>query len=225
MPTTERCSYRLPAEFRYLLHTPESLKPDPVAIIALHGYGSSPEVMLRLTTAALGSGHPIASLEAPNQFYLRAPGGETGYNWGVSEHHASNIALHHEIVLFVSGDMRARFGIRASRCILIGFSQSCGPNYRFVGTHPQHIGGAVAVCGGVPHDWETGPFADAVASPVLHISRDADEFYPLDKVLAFPARLRSRIADVEFHLLPGPHRFPSQGGPIMREWLASRFQV
>jgi predicted esterase len=225
MPMPERCSYRLPSEFRYLLHAPGRLRPNPVALIALHGYGSNPEVMLRLTTAAVGTEHPIASLEAPNQFYIHAPGGDVGYNWGVSAHHASNVALHHEIVLFITAAMQARFGIPPSRCILIGFSQACGPNYRFLATHPGRVGGAIALCGGVPHDWETGPFADVVPSPVLQISRDADEFYPLDKVLAFPGRLRRRIADVEFHLLPGGHRFPSKGGPVMREWLATRFQV
>ena len=225
MPSIERFSYRLPAEFRYLLQVPERLKADPVAIVALHGYGSNPDVMLRLTTAALGTGHPIASLEAPYQFFVHAPGGESGYNWGVSEHHAANIALHHDMVRSVCGELLARFGIAPRRCVLIGFSQPCGPNYRFVATHSEQIGGAIAVCGGVPYDWETGPFAEDVSAPVLHISRDADEFYPREKVKAFPARLRRRIADVEFHLLPGAHRFPSKAGPIIREWLASHFQV
>ncbi len=225
MPLPDRISYRVPAEFRYLLATPEEMKPNPVALIALHGYGSNPETMLRLMAAAVGAEHPIAAMEGPNQFYLRAPGGDDGYNWGVSGHHASNVEMHHRMVLEVTGEMQARLGIPAERCVLVAFSQACGLNYRFLGTHPGRVGGAIALCGGVPHDWETGAFADIVAAPALHISRDADEFYPLEKVLGFEGRLRRRIADVEFHLLPGGHRFPSKGGPVMREWLAGRFGV
>ena len=222
-PDPEQRSCRVRTEARYLLSRPEQMKANPVAILALHGYGSNPQTMLRLTRAAVGPEHPIAALEGPNQFYLRAPGGDTGYNWGVSDHAVANIALHHEIVLATIAAVREEIGVASSRCVLAGFSQPCGLNYRFIATHGGHVGGVIAICGGVPHDWESGPFLDEVGCPVLHISRDADEFYPAEKAAAFPARLRRRIQDVEFHMLPGEHRFPSQGGPLIRDWLNRHF--
>jgi predicted esterase len=218
-------SSSLRSEFRYLLSRPEQLKTNPIAVIALHGYGSNPYTMLRLTRAAVGPEHTIASVEAPNQFYLRLPGGDTGYNWGISDHAATNIVLHHEIVLSTIARMREELGVHNGRCVLVGFSQPCGLNYRLIATHARCAGGAIAICGGVPHDWETGPFLSGVNCPVLHIARDADEFYPLEKVNAFPERLRLRVRDVEFHVLPGTHRFPTQGGPIIREWLARHFDA
>ncbi len=220
-PEQRSCSVR--SEFRYLLSPAERPGPNPLAIVALHGYGSNPQSMLRLTRAAVGPEYPIASLEAPNQFFLREPGGDTGYNWGVGAHAAANITLHHRIVLSAIADMSRAEGVEPARCVLIGFSQPCGLNYRLIATHAGCAGGVIALCGGVPHDWETGPFLNPVTCPVLHISRDADEFYPLEKVTAFPQRLRTRIRDVEFHLLPGAHRFPSQAGPIVRDWLARHF--
>lgn len=225
IPEPEQRSSSVPAEFRYLLSRPECMKTNPIAILAMHGYGSNPHTMLRLTRAAVGPDHPIASIEAPNQFYLRAPGGETGYNWGVSDHAHANIALHHYIVLSTIARMKYDLGIEASRCVLLGFSQPCGLNYRFIATHIGRAGGVIALCGGVPHDWETGAFLTRVTCPVLHISRDADEFYPLEKVTAFPNRLRLRIQELEFHILPGAHRFPSQGGSIIRDWLDRHFQA
>ncbi len=227
MPVTEPeyRSCRVESEFRYLLSRPECAKRDPIALIALHGYSSNPHTMLRLTRLAAGPDHLIASLEAPNQFYLREPGGDTGYNWGVSDHAESNIALHHRFVQSAIGKIGEETGIAPARCVLIGFSQPCGLNYRFIATCPEGVGGVIAICGGVPHDWETGPFLDRITCPVLHISRDADEFYPLEKATVFPERLRRRIADVEFHLLPGGHRFPSQSGPLIREWMARHFQI
>ena len=225
-PVPERHTFRLLSEFHYLLHNPENPGPGGLAFIALHGYGFTPQVMLSLTAAAVGSGWPIASLQAPNQFFRSQAGnGEPGYNWGVGAHAAANIALHHEMVSFVAAELQARYGVPPARCVLVGYSQPVALNYRFIATHAGRVGGVVAVCGGVPHDWETGTFLPAVDVPVLHISRDADEFYPLEKINQFPARLRMRIADLEFHLMPGGHRFPSKGGPVIREWLARKFQV
>jgi predicted esterase len=105
---------------------------------------------------------------------------------------------------------------------LAGFSQPVGLNYRFIATHPGQVGGVLGICGGVPRDWEEDKY-QAVQAAVLHISRDADEFYPLDVVSTFAQRLRRRAADVEFHLLPGQHRFPSKAGEIVRPWMERVF--
>jgi hypothetical protein len=122
--------------------------------------------MLRLTTMALGEDAIIASLRAPNQHYLSSgplgtpvPGSEIGYNWGTNRHSELNIALHHQIVQKVSGELRQRFDITRRRLILMGFSQPVGLNYRFIGTHPDAAGGVIAMCGGVPKDWEADKYS------------------------------------------------------------------
>ena len=206
-------------ECRYLLHVPENTA-NPLLVLALHGYGSNPEAMLRLTVPFVGAQHIVASLEGPNQHYLSPTPGtsDVGYNWGVPKHHASSIRLHHDIVLTALRHLRERFSIPPDRTVLAGFSQPVGLNYRFIGTHPSEAGGVIAICGGVPHDWEE-PKYRAVAAPILHIARDQDEFFPVEKVSGFPDRLRRHAADVEFHLIPGAHRFPSKAGGIVRPWL------
>jgi predicted esterase len=55
---------------------------------------------------------------------------------------------------------------------------------------------------------------------VLHIARTHDEFYPAERTEQYARRLRLRCDDVEFQLLPGGHRFPSQAGPIWENWLS-----
>ncbi len=193
-------------------------------VLALHGYGSNPEVMLRLSTLALGEDSIIASLRAPNQHYIStgilgtpSPGSEIGYNWGTNRHAALNIQLHHEIVGTVSADLRAQFEIPARRVILMGFSQPVGLNYRYIGTYPEAAGGVIAMCGGVPKDWEEDKYA-RVEAPILHIARSEDEFFPEALARGFPDRLRVHAASVEFHMLPGRHRFPSKASPIIREF-------
>jgi predicted esterase len=213
---------RLEAE--YLLHLPPLVDERTLLVLTLHGYGSNPEAMLRLSAMALGEDAVIASLRAPNQHYLNsgplgtpAPGSEIGYNWGTTRHAALNIQLHHEMVRTVSAELRGRFGIPARHVILMGFSQPVGLNYRFIGTYPDAAGGVIAMCGGVPKDWEEDKYA-RVEAPILHIARSEDEFFPEALARGFPERLRAHAANVEFHMLPGKHRFPSKAGPLICEF-------
>ena len=212
---------------RYLLHMPDP-GPDPaeatVVVVALHGYGMTPESMLRLTVGLVGERFPVAALQAPFQHYqaLRGASSTAAYNWGIRDHWASGVRLHHEMVQQTIASLRARFGVAAERCLLAGFSQPVGLNYRFVGTHPHEVGGVLGLCGGVPRDWEESKY-QPVPAPILHISRDQDEFYPNEQVKEFPRRLAAHASDVEFHLIPGEHRFPSKGAAIVRPWMARKF--
>jgi len=211
-------------EAEYYLHMPSVVDARTLLVLALHGYGSNPEVMLRLSTMALGEDAIIASLRAPNQHYLSsgplgtpAPGSEIGYNWGTTRHAALNIQLHHEIVRTISADLRQQFGIPSRHLILMGFSQPVGLNYRFIGTYPEAAGGVIAMCGGVPKDWEEDKYG-RVEAPILHIARSEDEFFPEAVARGFPERLRAHAANVEFHMLPGKHRFPSKASATIREF-------
>jgi len=213
-------------ETEYLLRVPAAVTHRTALVLALHGYGSNPEAMLRLSEMALGEEPMIASLRGPNQYYSStgemgtpAPGSTIGYNWGTTPHAAQNIALHHRIVQAVSAELRAEFAIPTSRLILMGFSQPVGLNYRFIGTHPGEAAGIIALCGGVPKDWESEKYAP-VSAQILHIARSEDEFFPETVALGFPARLRAHVASVEFHMLPGKHRFPSKASPLLRAFVA-----
>jgi predicted esterase len=215
----------VPFEAEYLLHTPAVVDERTLLILTLHGYGSNPEAMLRLTEMAVGGDSIIASLRAPNQHYLASgplgtpvPGSGIGYNWGTAPHAALNIQLHHQIVQTILAELRARFAIPVRRVVLMGFSQPVGLNYRFVGTHPEEVAAIIAMCGGVPKDWEEAKYS-RVDSPILHISRCEDEFFPEAVAQGFPARLRAHATDVEFHMLPGQHRFPSKASGVVGAFL------
>lgn len=211
-------------EAAYLLHVPRHVDERTLLVLTLHGFGSNPQAMLRLTTLAVGETCLIASLRAPNQHYLSGnpASDEVGYNWGTRAHPDLNIRLHHDIVRAVSADLRTRFTIPATRVVLMGFSQPVGLNYRFIGTYPKEAAGVIGICGGVPKDWEEAKY-HPVTAPILHISRSEDEFFPADVARGFPTRLRRHATDVEFHMLPGPHRFPSKAVPLIQSWLTRLF--
>lgn len=207
-------------EAAYLLHVPPRANEQSLLVLTLHGFGSNPEAMLRLTVPSVGEECIVASLRAPNQDYLTGNPAtqDVGYNWGTRKHPEVNIRLHHEIVRAVAARLRERFGIPASRTILMGFSQPVGLNYRFIGTYPEQAGGVIGICGGVPKDWEEDKYAQ-VNAPILHISRSEDEFFPAEVARGFPDRLKAHATDVEFHLLGGGHRFPSKARPIIQSWM------
>jgi len=91
-------------------------------------------------------------------------------------------------------------------------------NYRLAATCPEAVRGVIAICGGVPSDWEEGDYRPVKAA-LLHIARREDEFYTPAVTEQYAARLRLRAADVEFHLLDGGHRMPSNGNLLVDPWV------
>lgn len=216
----ETCEFSEPLTCRYLLAVPEKLPSKPVIVLTLHGYGSNAETMLRLTVPILSADVIVASLQAPNQHYTgEGPtSGIAAYNWGIRQHHTDSVRMHQAMVLKTLTQLQARFGVTPQACFLMAFSQAVGLNYRFVGTHPEAVAGVIAICGGVPKDWEEPKYSD-FSTPILHIARSEDEFFPVKTAEGFPERLRTHASDVEFHMLPGQHRFPSKARELVRGWM------
>jgi predicted esterase len=212
------CTFTARLDCHYLVHAPDEVPSEPLLIVTLHGFGGTPADMLRLTGNLAGEGHVIASLQGPYQFYLPPKGGDVGYCWATNRQAESSIRLHHEMVLHVLNQAGREFGIPCQRRVLAGFSQPVSLNYRFAATFPEAVAGVLALCGGVPGDWETSPYR-TMRARILHIARNGDEYYPPGKAREFPSRLRLRAADVEFHMIDGPHRFPSKAYPIVAKWL------
>jgi phospholipase/carboxylesterase len=206
----------------YLLQAPPAADAPTLLVAALHGFGSNPEVMLRLTEGLLGSKHVIAAVQAPNQFFLSQTSNEVGYCWATHKHSDSSVRLHHEMLLYVLDEVGRQYGIPAERRLLVGFSQPVGMNYRFSATHPGAVRGVIGICGGVPRNWEDGPYRK-ISAALLHIARREDEFYAPAVTEKYGERLRLRANDVEFHMLDGAHRFPSKAGPIVERWIERTF--
>ena len=211
-------SFTARLDCRYLVHAPQTITEQTALVVALHGFSANPEAMLRLTAAMVGLQHVVASVQGPNQFYLGLGSNEVGYGWATHKHPDSSVRLHHEMLLHVFNEAGREYRIPKSRRILAGFSQPVGMNYRFAATHPDAIRGVIGICGGIPRNWEEGPYQTVTAS-LLHIARREDEFYKPEITELYPERLRLRAADVEFHMLDGGHRFPSKARPIADAWL------
>jgi len=218
MPDARDCAFSARLDSHYLLRVPERIDDRTLLVVTLHGFGQTAESMLELTAKLFDGRHAIASIQGPNQFFLEPEARNVGYGWITSKRPRESIRLHHDMLRHVLEEAGGELGIPAERRILAGFSQPVSLNYRFAATFPDAVRGVIGICGGLPGDWESAPYQPVTAS-VLHIARREDEYYPPAVTEQFPARLRLRVKDVEFHLLEGGHRMPSQGGGIVEGWL------
>jgi predicted esterase len=222
LDAVRHCTFSARLDCHYLLRIPDSLNSKSLLALALHGFGSTAEVMLRLTAPLFSARAVVASLQGPNQFFLDAKSLEVGYGWNTNRHTASSIRLHHEMVQHVLNEAGREYGIPPERRLLVGFSQPVALNYRFAATFPDAVRGVIALCGGLPGDWETASYLPVQAS-LLHIARRQDDYYPPAVTEQYLTRLRARASDVEFHLIEGGHRVPSGGGALVAPWLKRIF--
>lgn len=218
MAHTSEQTFPARLDCRYLLRAPDNVDSKTPLVVTLHGFGANPEIMLHLTARLFRTEPVIAAIAGPYQFFLPTPERKVGYGWITSVHPAESIRLHHDMVSHVLDEVGARFSIDPARRLLVGFSQSVALNYRFSATCPNAVRGVLAICGGLPGDWETGAYQPVTAS-VLHIARRADEYYAPDLTEKYPNRLRHRATDVEFHLIDGGHQMPSSASGIVTPWL------
>ena len=207
--------FTLPLHCRYLLRPASEHAAGSMLVLVLHGYGMTPGEMLDLTGPLLGPEHSIVALQGPYQFWTH-PGDRTrsrvAFHWNTSFEPEHSRRLHHDMILHVLQEC-------GGPAVLLGYSQSVSLNYRFVATYPDAVQGVIAICGGLPGDWETAPYSHTSAR-ALHIATQDDEYYPPSRTASYRDRLRAYIADVEFHMLEGGHRIPSSAAPVMRDWLA-----
>jgi phospholipase/carboxylesterase len=207
----------LPAQIKlyYDLHLPE-FQPAPL-LIALHGYGAGKRQMMREARKMVPENFAIAAPQGFHQHLKepKEPGGPLrfGFGWLTNFHPEESVAVHHKALV----DLRKRLvgdGIAdAQQLFLLGFSQSCAPNYRFAFTYPEFLRGVIGICGGVPGDWETSEIYKPTEAAVFHLAGTRDEFYPPERVADYPERLRLRARDVVAQSYDAGHEIV----PAMRE--------
>lgn len=192
-------------------------------LIALHGFRGKKGSMMRLARR-IAAGRMIAiSLQGPYQFYFGL-GKENhsrniGFGWGTSFKMEESIELHHRDLRALISLATRQYRADPKLVFLLGFSQACSYNYRFVFTYPGLVCGVIAVCGGIPGDWNQNPRYRPARTHVLHIAATRDEWYAREKNLEFQRQLAERAASLDFRFYKSRHRFPRAAIPHIRGWI------
>ena len=192
-------------------------------LIALHGYGASKWHALREAKMIAPAGFALAALQGPHQ-HLREPkekGGPLryGFGWLTNFHPEESVATHHHALLEIVDELSAEAIVDRQRIFLLGFSQSCALNYRFVFTHPTVLRGVIGICGGLPGDWETNDAYQETAAAVFHLAGEHDEYYGPERVAKYGTQLRHRAREVEFRSYDAGHEISADMRNDIREWL------
>src|SRR2546427_1297581 len=113
--------------------------PSAPLLITLHGYGASKWHAVREAKMIAPEGFALAALQGPHQ-HLREPkekGGSLrfGFGWLSSYRPEESVAIHHRALIeMIEALIHDNIADR-NRIFLLGFSQSCALNYRFVFSH------------------------------------------------------------------------------------------
>ncbi len=226
MPATDRS---LAAEIKlyYDLQTPEST-PAPL-LIALHGYGASKRQMMREARAIAPESFAVASLQGPHQHLKdpKEPGGPLrfGFGWLTNFRPEESVTVHHRALLDLIDALTAAGVADPKRVFLLGFSQSCALNYRFVFTHPQVLRGVIGICGGIPGDLETSEVYKQTRASIFHLSGERDEFYPPARTADYAAQLEDRSPDVTVRSYDAVHEIVQPMRDDIGSWLKERAVV
>ena len=191
-------------------------------LLALHGFQGDKDSMMRLARRIAAGKMLVISLQGPNQFpidYEKGRNSRVGFGWGATWKMEESIELHqHNLRALIDLSVR-KYRASRSRAFLLAFSQACAYNYRFVFTHPRLVRGAIAVCGGVPSDWNDNPNYRPAQTHVLHIAATRDRWYSREKNLEFRRKLAQRAASLDFRFYDSPHKFPRTSIPHIRKWI------
>jgi phospholipase/carboxylesterase len=207
----------------YDLYDPGGNKPKPL-IIALHGYGGDKTSMMKLMRRINERDYLIAALQGPHQ-HMIIPTGESmqpryGFGWLTNFKPEESVAIHHRLLREIIERLTSSGEADPDRIFLLGFSQAAAVNFRFAFTNNDLIRGVVAICGGIPGDWQTDGKYQSGKIDVLYIAAERDEFYTPDRMRQNAESLRSRARSVELRFFDAAHEVPRDAYPMIDNWLA-----
>jgi predicted esterase len=209
----------------YDLYVPDENQPKPKPlIIALHGYEGNKESMMALARKINDRDLIVASVQGPSGFFVRGDDErqpKIGFGWMMQFKAEETIRLHHQTLLSVIETTAAEHPVNRRAIFLIAFSQSVSLNYRFAFTHPDLIRGVVAVCGGIPGDWDADKYQPSDTEALI-IAGEADEFYPINRVRTFEGAIARRARSVTFKSYAVGHVFPRESLSFINEWIIAR---
>ena len=209
--------------YYYDLYIPDGDQPKPL-IIAMHGYGGDKSSMMRLMRRINERDYVIACLQGPHQHMILPdkddPKPGYGFGWLTNFKPEESVALHHSLVLDIIQTMNDTEQADPDRVFLLGFSQAVGVNFRFAFTHPQLLRGVVAICGGIPGDWESEGKYQAGNFDVLYLGTERDEFYTPERIRQNAESLSKRAASVDLQFFDAEHEVPREAYPVIDEWLS-----
>ncbi len=190
-------------------------------VVALHGFGASPQTFLDATGDIAHAGYILASVGAPYQF--RVDDSLVGYDWSyrhlgqtaVSQR-ASELSIDY-IVAAVAGLRRS---YQIDKVYLMGFSQGGSFAYLTTSANPQVVDGLIALGSRFDAAWFEGRAPSEFPVFIGHGQRESER----SVAGAHAARdfLQAAGHDVTLRMFDVGHDVPAEMVAAIIEWLGER---
>jgi predicted esterase len=190
-------------------------------VVALHGFGASPQTFLDATRDIARAGYILASVAAPYQF--RVDDSLVGYDW--SYRHLNQAAVSQRATqLSVDYIVAAVAGLRTSyqidKVFLLGFSQGGAFSYLTSSVHPEVIDGLIALGSRFDAAWFEGRPPSDFPVFIGHGERESER----SVAGAHAARdfLQAAGHDVTLRMFDVGHDVPREMVAGIIEWLGGQ---
>ncbi|MCI0778847.1 MAG: prolyl oligopeptidase family serine peptidase [Chloroflexi bacterium] len=199
---------------------PASGGPAASLVVMLHGVGASGNDLISLADRFAGA-LPDTAFHAPDapSPYADAPAGRQWYARIPWDERADGVRKVEPVVNAFIDELLDGYGLDASRCVLLGFSQGSIVSIHTAPRRQAALGGVVALSGAMI----TGDTLEAeVASkpPFVLIHGTDDAVLPSAETEAAAAKLTAAGIPVAMHLLPGlAHGIDERGIAIATEFM------
>jgi phospholipase/carboxylesterase len=203
-------------------------------VLALHGYGDSPESFAQSIKGVADGGYVLAAVRPPYNFLIPADSGRAqpalGYDWisrYLGQQQVTERATQLSIDYIVAAARSIRQTLKVDKLYVLGFSQGGGMAYRLLGTHPEIADGFISLGTSLPANW-TPPFVASgtgAAPPVLpkrpvYIGHGIGD-NPMRGSAARDS-LVARGYDVTFKAFNTGHAVPPEMVKDILEWISKR---
>jgi predicted esterase len=210
----------------YDLYVPEERGGPLPLIIGAHGYGGDKASMMRAVRRINERDFAVASLQGIHQHVVQPEDGPKSpgfaFGWLTNFKPAESIELHHRAVDGIVDALAAEGIADPSRVFLVGFSQACALNFRYAFTYPERVRGVVAICGGIPGDWNEEGKYRAGNVDVLYVAALKDEYYKPERIERFAEALRSQARSVDLQFYDVNHVVPREAREPIDAWLREK---
>jgi phospholipase/carboxylesterase len=203
-------------------------------ILALHGFGDSPESFAESLKSVADAGFVLAAVRPPYSFVVPADSVRAqavmGFDWTfryLGQQPVTERATQLSIDYVVTAARTLRQSLKVDKLYVLGFSQGGGIAYRLLGTHPEIADGFVSLGTSLPANWTPAAVSSGAGAPAVTLPKRP--VYIGHGLADNPARaaaardsLVARGYDVTYRTFDVGHLVPPAMLKDILEWIAKR---
>lgn len=173
--------------------------------IACHGYGQMARRFINKFDVLPANRHFVLAPEGLSRFYWQGFGGDVGASWMTREDRLDEIEDYANYLQLLYEKFLPHFS-PGIKIILLGFSQGCATQVRWIMRHFPRFDHLVLWAGTIPEDLDYLPYHDYFSDKQLHVVYGtADPFLTEERLAWHRNLITEQQLEVTVDTFPGKH--------------------